>query len=857
MREKLKRSWFVSVAGLVSSTILLSSCSAPDRLSNDDISLDKTKSIVKERLISPVDDERIVEFNKKLPRRSILQVIHSSQSLTDPSFLQIVEEQLSDEINFRKLQDDLAGEEELPVRAPKKLSEAEKNRIIENRAEARNAIMSAKASALEDALYLDLDAMELEAEALFLLTVPLTANKNSFPEIIGANLTEDPNGYLTLPADVVLIGGQGSTLTSKTADLAAFIDDREISLSVRDIPLAEALGIIAGSMGLEYTISESLLTNDSSISLSLRANGLSILDAILTQNDLAIMYDGALDIARFYTDDELGDIEETIKDAIRGYNELLYAQRKLDRAQADVDRIKKMIDISQRLLTGDFASFNNGVRSFPRQSMSATARGALQTLTNEHRALSNDLKEFDTRTTAMLNPSDEQISTGLNRRINGMSVSDMLVENSCIEKGQELFVEKIAVYNVNGAEAVEHLQTYFAANNELNETDDQPQGDNEGAAADGADGDDAIAAPPSADPQDQANTVALDQSNCPDYEISFQEDSTGVIVKGRRADNSLAVRLVEEFDVPKLQVLVEIFMVTVSRDFNRQISNLITAAAGAAGGNGVVEAGLIPGGSVTDPTNVINEDLLRNISSAVAGGYSVRLNSPKLDGDGNSLISSALSFLERNQLGRVLSSPTILVEHGTEEAFIDRTQSALVPFVTPGTTTTDEDGVETTTPATTEIETYEAPFRLTLNDVKVFPANRTVSMDVKIESTRFLIPNIELITDRDQADFIRDEISTAFTASPGDVIVLAGLSANSEGATTAGLPGTTAGLAPVSPLLGGSDQVTNNVNEMIIFMAPTVIDPSAEFQPHSAFGKTSDKANSAEDDATASDAATE
>ena len=852
MREKLKRSWFVSVAGLVSSTILLSSCSAPDRLSNDDISLDETKSIVKERLISPVDDERIVEFNKKLPRRSILQIIHSSQSLTDPSFLQIVEEQLSDEITFRKLQDDLAGEEELPARAPKKLSEAEKNRIIENRAEARNAIMSAKATALEDALYLDLDAMELEAEALFLLTVPLTANKNSFPEIIGANLTEDPNGYLTLPADVVLIGGQGSTLTSKTADLAAFIDDREISLSVRDIPLAEALGIIAGSMGLEYTISESLLTNDSSISLSLRANGLSILDAILTQNNLAIMYDGALDIARFYTDAELGGIEETIKDAIRGYNELLYAQRKLDRAQADVDRIKKMIDISQRLLTGDFASFNNGVRNFPRQSMSATARGALQTLTTEHRALSNDLKEFDTRTTAMLNPSDEQISTGLNRRINGMSVSDMLVENSCIEKGQELFVEKIAVYNVNGAEAVEHLQTYFDANNELSETDVQPQGDDEGA-----DAADAIAAPPSADPQAQANTAALEQSSCPDYEISFQEDSTGVIIKGRRADNSLAVRLVEEFDVPKLQVLVEIFMVTVSRDFNRQISNLITAAAGAAGGNGVVEAGLIPGGSVADPTNVINEDLLRNISGAVAGGYSVRLNSPKLDGDGNSLISSALSFLERNQLGRVLSSPTILVEHGTEEAFIDRTQSALVPFVTPGTTTTDEDGVETTTPATTQIETYEAPFRLTLNDVKVFPANRTVSMDVKIESTRFLIPNIELITARDEADFIRDEISTAFTASPGDVIVLAGLSANSEGATTAGLPGTTGGLAPVSPLLGGSDQITNNVNEMIIFMAPTVIDPSAEFQPHSAFGKTTDNADSAEDDDTASDEATE
>ena len=830
MREKLKRSWFVSMAGLLSSTMLLSSCSAPDRLTNDAISLDETKSIVKERLISPVDDERIVEFNKKLPRRSILQVIHSSQSLTDPTFLQIVEEQLSDEINFRKLQDDLAGEIELPQDEPKELSDAEKDTIIESQALLRNTAIVTRAESLETALYEDLDTMEQEAEVLFLTTVPLTINEGTFPEIIGANLTEDPNGYLSLPADMVLIGGAGSTLTSKTADLAAFIDDREISLSVRDIPLGEALGIIAASLGLEYTISESLATNPSNISVSLRASGLSILDAILTQNNLAIMYDGSLDIARFYSDAELADIEERIKDAIRGYNELLFAQRKLERAEADVAKIKQMIAISQRLLTGDFERFNEEVRNFPRQSMGATARAALQTLTSEHRMLAAELRELDTRTANMLNPSNTEISTGLNRRVNGMTLSDMLVENNCVEKGEEVFVEKIAVYNVNGAEAVEHLETYFDSNNALNQAQATPE------EADGDEGDE-IAAPPTGDADTAADATAAPANNCPEYEITFQEDTTGVIVKGRRSDNSLAVRLVEEFDVPKLQVLVEIFMVTVSRDFNRQISNLITAAAGAAGGNGVVEAGLIPGGSVADPTNVINEELLRNISGAVAGGYSVRLNSPKVDGDGNSLISSALSFLERNQLGRVLSSPTILVEHGTEEAFIDRTQSALVPFVTPGTTTTDEDGNEVTTPATTEIETYEAPFRLTLNDVKVFPANRTVSMDVSIESTRFLIPNIELIAARDEADFIRDEISTAFTASPGDVIVLAGLSANSEGATTAGLPGTTGGLAPVSPLLGGSDQVTNNVNEMIIFMAPTVIDPSSDFQPHSAFDK--------------------
>ena len=135
------RSWFVSVAGLVVAAFALSSCSAPDRLNNDDISIDATKSIVRDRLISPIDSERIVEFNKKIPRRSILQVIHSPQSLSDPNFIQLIENQLSDEINFRKLQNDLAGIEPAVAVTPKVLSEEAKNQILKKRDASRNKIM--------------------------------------------------------------------------------------------------------------------------------------------------------------------------------------------------------------------------------------------------------------------------------------------------------------------------------------------------------------------------------------------------------------------------------------------------------------------------------------------------------------------------------------------------------------------------------------------------------------------------------------------------------------------------------------------------------------------------------------------
>ena len=857
MRSLSIRSWFVSVAGLVATSFALSSCSAPDRLNNDDISIDATKSIVRDRLISPIDNERIVEFNKKLPRRSILQVIHSPQSLSDPNFIQLIENQLSDEINFRKLQNDLAGIEKAVVVEPKELSEEAKQQILKQRADVRNKIMFDTGVELEVTLFGLLGQMEDKVDELFLQTVPFTSNAENFPSIIGANLTEDPNGYLSLPADVVLIGGAGSTFTSKTATLKKFVTDKDISLSVRDIPLEDAIGIVASSLGIEYTFSPEIISTPRSISLSLRSSALSILDAILTQNNLAIMYDSNLDIARFYTDAELVFIDVAIKEAIRGHNELLFAKKKLDRAEADLVKIKSMIDISQQLLSGDDKSFSAGIKGFPRSSMGEIARDALFELTSKNDDLTRQLERFDEDTESQLDPSKQTMTNELRQQASGMSLNDILVESACIETGKEIFVEKIAVYNASREDAVTHLETYFGNNQSLTgtpATDNEPTADETDAAdaddaadatvgdeatetdittgdtaGEGEDSEGAEETAPADVAVQAAPTASSNNGECPESQVKFQEDMTGIIVRGRRYDNSLAVRLVEEYDVPRLQVLVEIFMVTVSRDFNRQISNLITRAVGSAGGNGITEAAL-RSTTVTTDTGSIGADTLVNISNAIQGGYSVQLNSAKADSQG-SLISSALSFLESNQLGRVLSSPTILVQDDTETASIKREQVAKLIY--------QEQQNDNGTITVTQVEAEEkAPFELTLNDIKVFPANRTVRMGVKIKNKRFTEQNINAITTRDQADYTEDTIETNFTAAPGDVIVLAGLAANSDAATTRGLPGTTGALAPVSPLLGGSDQVTSAVSEMIIFMAPTVIDPSSDFQPHSAFGKS-------------------
>ena len=272
---------------------------------------------------------------------------------------------------------------------------------------------------------------------------------------------------------------------------------------------------------------------------------------------------------------------------------------------------------------------------------------------------------------------------------------------------------------------------------------------------------------------------------------------------GTREDNDLVVRLVEQYDVPELQVLIEIFIITVSRDFSRQIDSLLQAAPSAGGNN--------------NQEFVLSQ--LASTATRAAGTISLDFDSP------NDELGLLLNLIESNRLGRVVSSPTILVAGG-QDAVVERTQIARVP----GPNVLDSDNNSVAGPP---VE-YEAPFRLEINEVDINRLNNTVKLDVVLTDTRFseTLANVNELSDRTS-----DVIDTTFWAAPGDVVVLAGVTRNEESTTTSGVPGTTGDLAPLTPLLGGSDAFATNLSETLIFMAPTVIDPSAENQPHSAFRK--------------------
>ena len=248
-------------------------------------------------------------------------------------------------------------------------------------------------------------------------------------------------------------------------------------------------------------------------------------------------------------------------------------------------------------------------------------------------------------------------------------------------------------------------------------------------------------------------------------------------------------------------MLIEIFIITVSRDFSRQIDSILSASP-SAGGNNNQEFAL---------------SQLASTATRTVGTISLDFDSP------NDELGLLLNFIESNSLGRVVSSPTILVASG-KDAVVERTQIARVP----GPNVLDSDNNSVAGPP---VE-YEAPFRLEINEVDINRLNNTVKLDVVLTDTRFsdTLANVNELSDRTS-----DIIDTTFWSAPGDVVVLAGVTRNEESTRTSGLPGTTSTLAPLTPLLGGSDGFSTNLSETLIFMAPTVINPSAENQPHSAF----------------------
>ena len=129
-----------------------------------------------------------------------------------------------------------------------------------------------------------------------------------------------------------------------------------------------------------------------------------------------------------------------------------------------------------------------------------------------------------------------------------------------------------------------------------------------------------------------------------------------------------------------------------------------------------------------------------------------------------------------------MSSPTILVEANGGEATITRKSVAEVLLAEP--VYDNSSRVIGTRDVNTKLE---APLELHLSGVQVLPATHNVRMQVRITNRQFLA-SVSAITRKEEADYTEDTIDTVFTAAPGDIIVLAGLTSAEDDTSSSGLP---------------------------------------------------------------------
>ena len=294
-----------------------------------------------------------------------------------------------------------------------------------------------------------------------------------------------------------------------------------------------------------------------------------------------------------------------------------------------------------------------------------------------------------------------------------------------------------------------------------------------------------------------------------------------VIVTGFKHDVDLAASLIESLDKADKQVLVEVFMVNVVKDWKRQLQGRLENA---------LRTPAKTDSSFSDlPTDVRSAygDLVEardngllgvrgalNFANRAAAANSFTLNNFRLG------LGWTIDFMESNSLGRKVSSPTILALNGCE-AQIEKSETRYLPIISTSAPVVTPGGQTVPGEATTTYQERQAKLSLVVTPT-INSLNDHVRLKVDFNDDFF-------VTDDANSDKIQSKINTEFIAAPGDVIVLAGLFTEDNSKTRNGLPGTTS-VPLVSSLLGTSSDA-QKTQEMVIFLAPEVITPKAGEMP--------------------------
>lgn len=629
--------------------------------------------------------------------------------------------------------------------------------------------------------------------------------------------------------------GHQSGEPDRESALRATLPRREMTVNFTGLALPVALRSLADSINLSVYFSPDLQASKEPVFLNVpRTDTLDILDILIDNHEIAMAYDREMSIARFYTRAEFDEMMRLAIAAATNHNRI--AKLNQDIARAENNRAELMNFYEKYFKT---ASEDARIRSI--ESILTMSKGLTKelsaTLISIKEAAFNTQSDISTKRTAyeaerrvredeifMLEhqvsvlkmalaearnappPKDGEEDGAENRVGNSSALGAVFQEVSVVKDAslattEPVFTDRFTIYHQEANDIKASLDNYFAQlypqdlplNVQASQISSISRTDVDLAK---------ITKRTNEDGEVVTETLATpgfqdDRKDDDDFRPpKISTDKTAVVLTGLKPDIDLANQLIEELDIPAKQVLVEVFMVNVSRNWQRKLEVSLDSV-----------PNFMPDGFNVDfATNIARTSLNNNVAVSKPGGD----------------LEAMIEFMEMNNIGRTISSPTILAKDAVQ-ADITRSITRFREVITQEPT--GETNSVTGTPIFRSVTNYEA-IEARLN-LRVTPTinvlNDHVTLEIDFEDSSFLGEDAT-------SPQLSNNISTSMDAAPGDVIVLAGLYKETNQRNREALPGLS-GVPLLGTLLGGSQDDMLQSDEMVIFLAPTVITPLTGVTP--------------------------
>ena len=279
--------------------------------------------------------------------------------------------------------------------------------------------------------------------------------------------------------------------------------------------------------------------------------------------------------------------------------------------------------------------------------------------------------------------------------------------------------------------------------------------------------------------------------------ITIEDTTRSIIVRGHKEDLDVIDAVIKEIDVKTKQVLIEAFIVDVTSSFAKALGTRVgamrkmgqgdhgTTVSGTIGGAATTSSGVTLGAAAGTVTN-------NSITGATSGIGIIKMM-------GASVLKVELEALQSLGLNEILSSPSVFTLNNQEATI---TQGDQIPY-------------QTTSDGTTTTEFKEAALALTVTPSIIGDGNVLLDIQVNNDAPK-------TIAGADEPGISTNEIKTKLLVSDGDIVVIGGIKKNTKNNTNTKTPGL--GDAPVIGNLFKSKNKTDELKELLIFIAPRVID---------------------------------